>query len=83
MRIITREGCTSDAIIIDGKHFQDYTKEEQEVIANKMIDKLREAYMKNQIQISDLICMFQYDTCDTGTRCEQCNDTIFTTTYTI
>ena len=78
------EGCTAFDTVINGASVVDIPKEEQEKIADYLIDKLKEAYRRGEITLESLIQNFQYDDYEHDPNpCGQCGDTVSTTTYNI
>lgn len=83
MKIVIREGCTSNSIIVDGKQLADYTKQEQDMLIEELIVKMKLGISRGELQICDLIRLFQYDDFKCAEPCDQCGDSSTTTTYNI
>jgi formamidopyrimidine-DNA glycosylase len=78
------EGCTAFATIINDVNTVDISTEEQEKIADYLIDQLKESYRNGEITLESLIQNFQYDDYEHDDHvCEQCGDTVSTTIYNI
>ena len=62
----------------------DIPENEKEEIVNYLIDQLKEAYKRGEVTLESLIQNFQYDEYERDDyECEQCGDTVSTTTYNI
>ena len=83
MKIEIYQGCTANDIVIDGKSVSDMTSSEQDIIVEELLQKAKEAIMRNEVQMIDLIEMFQYDDYNVGSTCDQCNDNVTTTIYNL
>jgi formamidopyrimidine-DNA glycosylase len=78
------EGCTAFATIINDVNTADISTEEQEKIADYLIDQLKESYRNGEITLESLIKNFQYDDYEHDDHvCEQCGDQVNTTTWNI
>jgi hypothetical protein len=78
------EGCTAFDIVINGVSIVDVPENEKEELVNYLIDQLKESYKRGEITLHSLIQNFQYDDYDCDNEpCEQCGDTVSTTTYNI
>jgi hypothetical protein len=78
------EGCTAFATIINDVNTLDISTEEQEKIADYLIDQLKESYRNGEITLESLIKNFQYDDyeCD-NEKCSSCGDTVSVTYFHI
>ena len=83
MKIEIYEGCTANDTVIDGKSVSDMTSSEQDMIVEELLQKAKEAIMRNEVQMIDLIEMFQYDDCNVGSTCDQCGDNVTTRIYNL
>jgi hypothetical protein len=78
------EGCTAFDTLINEISIVEIPKEEQEKIADYLIDKLKESYRTGETTLENLIQNFQYDDYEHDPNpCGQCGDTVSTTTYNI
>jgi len=80
MKIEITEGCTSSGVFIDDKPIDEV--DEQELL-NYLLSKIPEKIKSNEMQIRDIISLFQYDDFKHSHHCDQCNDDVHITTYNI
>ena len=73
-------GCTSDSIIIDGKHIEDIDQAE---LMAYLLSKIPERIKDGSMQIMNLIELFQCDDREHVSDCDQCNDSVYKTTWNI
>lgn len=84
MKFIKTEGCTAYGWRIDGKRLQDFSEEESEKILDYLIVKLKERIKDRNMCLTDLVQIFHYDDYDYDPiACDQCGDSISTTTWEI
>lgn len=83
MKIQIYEGCTAHNVVIDGKSTKDMTSTEQDMMVEEVLQKTREAIMRGQMSLIELIEMFQYDEFIVGPKCEQCDERVTTTVYNL
>ena len=83
MKIEIYQGCTANDTVIDGKSVSDMTSSEQDMIVEELLQKAKEAIMRNEVQMIDLIEMFQYDDYNLGSTCDQCGDKAMTRIYNL
>jgi len=83
MKIEVYQGCTANDTVIDGKSVNDMTSSERDMIIEELLQKAKEAIMRNEVQMIDLIEMFQYDEFKMGSTCDQCGDNVMTTIYNL
>lgn len=84
MKIVITEGCTAYNTTVDGVSVCDIDKKQMEEIYDKMLIKLKEGLIDNTISFNSLINNFQYDDYKVDEHsCEQCGDSISTTTWEI
>jgi hypothetical protein len=84
MKFVQTEGCVAYGWSIDGKSLQDFSKEERDEIFDYLIIKLKERMDDNNICLTDLVKVFHYDDYDyEPISCDQCGDSVATTTWEI
>ena len=83
MKIEVYQGCTANDTVIDGKSVSDMTSSERDMIVEELLQKAKEAIMRNEVQMIDLIEMFQYEDFTVGPMCDQCGDNVTTTIYNL
>lgn len=80
MKIERLNGCTSDSILIDGKHIEDV---DQKALLDYLLSKIPEHIKDGTMQITDVIDLFHYDDWEHQSYCDQCNDDVYKTTWII
>lgn len=84
MKIIQTTGCTAYDLTFDGVSEVDLTPERREEIINYLLHRAKEELAANSIQLERLVEIFQYDEFDSDEHaCDQCGDTVHTTTWEI
>ena len=83
MKVTVYQGCISNDITIDEKSLRDMTQNEVDMIVEELLQKAKEALIRNEIQILDIIQMFQYDEFKTAPTCDTCGDSATTTVYNL
>jgi hypothetical protein len=77
-------GCTAFNFSINDKTISDYTKEELNEILDYLFVKVKEGIEDNTILFQDVVQLFQADDWERDPNvCEQCGDTVSTTTWNI
>lgn len=84
MKIVETSGCTAAGLEVDGYDFYSLKKEIQKEIINSILLKLKDAVNEGEIHITNVINLFSYEDfeCD-DEPCDQCGDTVTTTTWNI
>ena len=80
MKIEITEGCISSGVDIDDKPIDEVDQQE---LLNYLLSKIPEKIKGNEMQIRDIISLFQYDDSKRSHHCDQCNDDVYITTYNI
>ena len=84
MKVIETEGCTVNDITFDGKSWIDLTKHEQLETFIYLCAELGKQILSNEKDIHSLVEIFDEESVETDDMiCEQCGDTVTTTTWTI
>jgi hypothetical protein len=82
--IVETTGCTAFNFTINDKILSDYTSNELDDILNYLFIKVKEGLKENTILYEDVVKLFQPDDWDHDPNvCEQCGDTVSTTTWII
>jgi len=78
------EGCTAFNFLVNGETLSDLSEEKQEEILDYLLVKFKEEFKQRSVSISSLVELFQYDDYEHDPEpCQQCFDTISTTTWNI
>jgi len=84
MKFVKTEGCTAYSWTVDGQNLNEVSPEMREQIFTYLCLKLKEAISENNKSLTDLIEIFDYVDFDYDpSACEQCGDSISTTTWEI
>lgn len=82
IEVVITTGCTAGGIMFDGVQWGDLTPDAQKLYYDRLCVKLWEAMQRGESQINDLVECFQYDDYQSDEHpCDQCGDTVITTTY--
>jgi hypothetical protein len=77
-------GCTAFNFLINNRSLSEISEQEQEQILDYLLIKLKECVKENGIQLTNIVQLFQYDDYEYDDHvCEQCGDTVCTTTWNI
>jgi len=83
-KFIETTGCTAFDFTVNDKSFSDLTKEEYDKMLNYLFAKIKEGINEQTILLEDVIRLFQYDDYEYDPMvCDQCGDTVSTTTWNI
>lgn len=83
-KIEITEGCTAFGTSINDRNIIDIPKEEIEEIIDYLLAQVKESYNRSEILLEDIVNLFQYDDWERDQEpCEQCGDTVSTTTWNI
>jgi hypothetical protein len=77
-------GCTAFGFYINEEPISEISPEKQEKILEYLFVKIKEGLKENTIQFENVVQLFQYDDYEYDDYiCEQCGDSIQTTTWNI
>lgn len=77
-------GCTAFDFLVNGNSLSDISKNDQDEILDYLFVKIKEGIKENTIQLEGVVQLFQYDDYEYDEHvCEQCGDTVSTTTWNI
>lgn len=83
-KIVETVGCTAFDFSINNKSLSEYTTDEQDEILNYLFSKVKEGVKQHTILFEDVVRLFQYDDFEHDPYiCEQCGDSVSTTTWNI
>lgn len=83
-KIVETTGCTAFDFSINEKSISEYNEKELDEILDYLFIKVKEGIKENTILFENLVHLFQYDDYEHDpNQCEQCFDTIQTTTWKI
>jgi len=77
-------GCTADCLLVNGELFYDLPTEKQEEIIDYLLLKIKESYKEHEVELTDLLHLLQYtDYKIDKEHCDQCGDSVATTTWEV
>ncbi len=83
-KFVETTGCTAFDFTVNSKSFSDLTNDEREEILNYLFLKIKEGVQEQAILLENVVQLFQYDDYEHDPNiCEQCGDTVTTTTWNI
>lgn len=83
-RFVETTGCTAFDFTANGKSFSELSKEEYGEMLDHLFSKIREGLSEQTILLENVIHLFEYDDYEHDNHmCEQCGDTVTTTTWNI
>jgi hypothetical protein len=84
MKIQITEGCTAFATVIDDVNVSDMSKEQYSEAVNKILSAIKDGIMDNTVSLDSVIGCLQYVNYEHDPSvCDQCYDTVSTTTWEI
>jgi len=83
-KFVKTEGCTAYDFTVDGESVADISREKEYAIFDYLIERLRERFDNRNIQLLDVVEMFEYnDYKYEKEACDQCGDSVSWTTWEI
>jgi hypothetical protein len=83
-KFVETTGCTAFDFTVNDKSFSDVSKSEYDEMLNYLFEKIKEGVGEQTILLEDVVKLFQYDEYEYDPHvCEQCGDTVSTTTWNI
>jgi hypothetical protein len=83
-KFIETTGCTAFDFTVNNKSFSELTTQEYDEMLNYLFLKIREGINEQTILLENVVQLFQYDDYEHDPNiCEQCGDTVSTTTWNI
>ena len=83
-KFIETTGCTAFDFTVNGKSFSELSKKEYNEMLNYLFLKIKEGISEQTILLENVVQLFQYDDYEYDPHiCEQCGDTVSTTTWNI
>jgi hypothetical protein len=83
-KFVKTEGCTAFDFTVDGESVADMSREKEFEIFEDLMEKLWEKFDNREIQLLDIVEMFDYDDYKyEKERCDTCGDTVSWTTWEI
>jgi hypothetical protein len=83
-KFIETTGCTAFDFTVNGKSFSELSKKEYDEMLNYLFLKIKEGISEQTILLENVVQLFQYDDYEYDPHiCEQCGDTVSTTTWNI
>jgi hypothetical protein len=83
-KFIETTGCTAFDFTVNEKSFSELSTTEYDEMLNYLFEKIKEGIGEQTILLQNVVQLFQYDDYEYDpTVCEQCGDTVSTTTWNI
>jgi len=83
-KFVETTGCTAFDFTANGKSLSELTSEERDELLNHLFIKIKEGVDGQAILLESVVQLFQYDDYEHDPNiCEQCGDTVTTTTWNI
>jgi uncharacterized protein with PIN domain len=83
-KFVKTEGCVAYDFTVDGESVADIPREKEYAIFDYLIERIREQFDNREIQLLDVVEMFDYDDYKyEKERCDQCGDSVSWTTWEI
>jgi uncharacterized UBP type Zn finger protein len=83
-KFVETTGCTAFNFTVNDQEFSELSTQEYDEMLNYLLEKIKENIAEQTILLADVVRLFQYDDYEYDpTRCEQCGDTVSTTTWLI
>jgi len=83
-KFVETTGCTAFDFTVNGKSFSELSNQEYDEMLNYLFLKIKEGISEQTILLANVIQLFQYDDYEHDPSiCEQCGDTVTTTTWNI
>jgi hypothetical protein len=83
-KFIETTGCTAFDFTVNEKSFSELSTTEYDEMLNYLFEKIKEGIGEQTILLEDVIHLFQYDDYEHDPHvCEQCGDSVSTTTWNI
>ncbi len=77
-------GCTAFDFTVNDNSLSDLPEKTQEEILDYLLIKLKERFKENNINLENIVELFHYDDYEYDNHvCEQCGDTVSSTTWNI
>jgi hypothetical protein len=83
-KFVETTGCTAFNFTVNDKSFSELSEQEHNEMLDYLFDKVREGLSEQTILLENVIHLFQYDDYEYDPNiCEQCGDTVSSTTWNI
>lgn len=83
-KFIETTGCTAFDFTVNDKSFSELSTQEYDEMVNYLFEKIKEGISEQTILLLNVVQLFQYDDYEYDPHvCDQCGDTVSTTTWNI
>ena len=83
-KFIETTGCTAFNFTVNDKSFSELSNQEYEEMLNYLLGKIKEGIGEQTILLEEVVRLFQYDDYEHDPHvCDQCGDSVSTTTWNI
>lgn len=83
-KIVETTGCTAYDITVNDRSISDMTEQELDEVVDYLLQQAKVHYKEQAILFNNIVELFQYSDYESdGRSCEQCGDTVSSTTWNI
>jgi hypothetical protein len=83
-KFIETTGCTAFDFTVNDRSFSELSEQEYNEMLNYLFEKIKEGISEQTILLENVIHLFQYDDYEHDPHiCDQCGDSVSTTTWNI
>jgi hypothetical protein len=83
-KFVETDGCTAFDFTVNDKSVGDMSEQEYNEMLEYLFVKIKEGIDEQEVRFRDLVSLFQHDEYEYDSEpCEQCGDTVTTTTWNI
>lgn len=83
-KFVETTGCTAFNFTVNDKAFSELSEQEYNEMLNYLFEKIKEGVREHTILLEDVVKLFQPDDWEHDSEpCDQCGDTVSTTTWNI
>lgn len=83
MKIQTQIGCTAGSFTVDGVPFDRLSPERQKEVEDRIFERLREGLQDGSLFLQNILEELHCDERDFGPTCDQCGDSVTTSTWNL
>ena len=84
MKIVETLGCTSNDLTVDGKSVSDLSADQYDAVIYKVLLEIHKGIADGTVLFREVLACLQYDKCVyDDAPCDQCGDTVTTTTWVL
>ena len=82
MKIVETVGCISNDLTVEGKSLHELSAAQQDAVIERVLHEIRLGIADQTVLLREVLACLQYESCEyDDTPCDQCGDTVTTTTW--